>query len=138
VEVFAGSIMENVHLGRADVTADDVKQALDLVGLLETIGNFAGGLETQLTSGGAPLSENQLRRLMLARALVTRPRLLVVDGLLDPLSKEALAQLLPMLKALHTTLLVATCRTSIIDWSDRVIRLSTPHAQLETLEGAAT
>lgn len=137
VEVFAGTIAENVHLGRADVTADDVKQALECVGLLEAVRHFEAGLETKLTSGGAPLSENQLRLLMLARALVTRPQLLAIDGLLDALSEERLERLLPTLAALQCSVVIATGRRSIADWCDRVIRLTSPNPHLETLSGAS-
>jgi ABC-type bacteriocin/lantibiotic exporter with double-glycine peptidase domain len=137
VEVFDGTVAENVHLGRGDVASEDVKQALKCVGLYEAVLRMEKGLETRLTSGGAPLSENQLRLLMLARALVTRPRLWAIDGLLDALSKERLENLLPMLAALPITIIVVTGRRSIAAWCDRVIQLSPDNSRTESLSGAS-
>ncbi|MEQ8791160.1 MAG: ATP-binding cassette domain-containing protein [Pirellulaceae bacterium] len=136
IEVFEGDIAENVHLGRGDVTSEDVKHALECVGLQEAVLRLEKGLETRLTSRGDPLSENQLRLLMLARAMVTRPRLWAIDSLLDALPRQRLEELLPVLASLPTTIIVVTGRRSIADWCDRVIQLTPTEDRQETLTGA--
>lgn len=85
IQIFAGSILENVRMGRDYVPLSDIRYALKAVGLLEEIQDFPDGLATPLETGGAPLSFGQATRLMLARSIVCQPRLLVLDETLDDL-----------------------------------------------------
>ncbi len=127
IEVFDGTIAENVHLGRSEVLDADVQRALRGVGLNEEISRLPEGLATRLTRGtGFPLSESQLRRLMLARSLAARPRFLVIDGLLDGLSGEILDRLAPAIFETGgtMTLVVMTWRRELIDRCDRTLTLS--------------
>lgn len=96
LEVFPGSIVDNVRLGREDLSLADVHDALRRVGLLDELRALPDGLSTLLHPSGRPLSSGQAWRLMLARATVGQPRLLVIDGALDrmdlssPSGQEAL------------------------------------------------
>lgn len=83
IEVFEGSLAENVHLERPNVNTHDVRDALDFVGLLDEVLRLPEGLKTELNATGYPLTPTQLRKLMLARAIVGNPRLLLIDGALD-------------------------------------------------------
>ena len=85
IEVFHASIAENVELGRAGVGEDRVREVLKAVGLWNIVHQLPNGLATLLSTGGYPLSKDQVARLMLARAIAARPRMVVVDGLLDAL-----------------------------------------------------
>ena len=67
-EVFAGSVSDNVRLGRPYVSIADVRTALADVGLLQDVLHLPKQIDTELTSTGHPLASSQLRRLMLARA----------------------------------------------------------------------
>jgi putative ABC transport system ATP-binding protein len=128
IEIFHGTIDENVRLNRPHVTAQDVRQALGAVGLTDEILELPDGLNAILQTNGAPLSTSQALRLMLARAIVGRPRLLLIDGTLDALPDSMLAKLLPRLMGsdrLWTTVIV-TGRQAIIDRCDRVWELSKP------------
>jgi len=124
-EVFNATIEENVHLHRQGVTATEVRGALENVGLLEPVLRFQQGCETVLTSSGAPLSESQRRLLNVARAVVGRPGLLLIDGGLDTLNSEELDRCLAMLTNPDQpwTLLVATSRRDVADRLDRTISL---------------
>ncbi|MCA9138325.1 MAG: ABC transporter ATP-binding protein [Planctomycetales bacterium] len=82
-EIFHGTVTENVNLGRRDLSMQRVRQALTDVDLLESVLSLPGGLSTKLQTGGYPLTRDQQDRLMIARAIVSRPRVLVIDGLLD-------------------------------------------------------
>jgi putative ABC transport system ATP-binding protein len=83
IEVFPGSIVDNVRLGREDLSLADVNDALRRVGLLDELRALPDGLSTLLHPSGRPLSSSQAWRLMIARATVGQPRLLVVDRALD-------------------------------------------------------
>ena len=84
-EIFRGTLSENLSLNRLSVTASDVRAALLAVELWDEALSMPQGLETMLQSGGYPLSSSQAIRLMLARAIATRPRLLLIDQVLDRL-----------------------------------------------------
>ncbi|MGE0394429.1 MAG: peptidase domain-containing ABC transporter [Vicinamibacterales bacterium] len=93
VELFAGTVLENVTLGREHVTYDAVTGALARVGLLDDLLALPGGLNTELHPQGRPLSHRQACRLMVARAIVDNPGLLILDGVLDQLDIEEQARL---------------------------------------------
>ncbi|MGE3508818.1 MAG: peptidase domain-containing ABC transporter [Vicinamibacterales bacterium] len=88
VELFPGSIVDNVRLGREGVSLDQVTAALKAVGLLDELLGLPDGLDSQLHAHGRPLSNRQAGRLMIARAIVGRPRLLILDGALDQIDRQ--------------------------------------------------
>lgn len=91
-DLFQGTLLENLTLGRVKVTASDARAALERVGLLEELRQLPEGLETQLGPAGAPLTGSQLTRLLVARALASSPRLIVVEESLDGLDPAARAR----------------------------------------------
>lgn len=86
VEVFEGSVLDNIRLYDDNISMHEINEVLNALGLLDDFALFEDGLNTKLTSFGAPLSTTQLQRLMLVRAIVTKPDLLIIDGLTDGLS----------------------------------------------------
>ena len=125
VEIFEGSIDENVHLNRPHISAADVREALDLVGLLDEVLQLPAGMNTRLLTGGAPLSTSQALRLMLARAIVGRPRLLVIDGTLDGLPDQIVWSVIRNLTGRQApwTLVITSGRREVIDVCDHRIDL---------------
>ena len=127
VEIFQGTIMENVRMGREVCDSVRVREALESAGLLQELESLPAGLGTPLATGGRPLSGGQAVRLMLARAFAGRPRLLLIDESLDWLDDAVGRD-----QALQTvfdpnapwTLLVATNRPEIWARCDRVMRVS--------------
>jgi ABC-type bacteriocin/lantibiotic exporter with double-glycine peptidase domain len=132
VEIFAGTIDENVHLHRPHISALNVRDALETVGLLDELLKFPEGLNTPLRTDGLPLSSSQASRLMLARAMVGRPRLLLIDGTLDGLPDEVAADVLAKLTrdGGAWTLLIVTGRQAIVEACGRAVSLE-PHASDE-------
>jgi ABC-type bacteriocin/lantibiotic exporter with double-glycine peptidase domain len=126
VEVFPGTLLENVRLG-SDTTPSDVTEALVRVGLEEALLSLPEGVRTELAPGGQPLSRSQALRLMLARAIVRRPDVLVLDEVLDHLDdfdpNGALAHTL-FAPNRPWTLVIATEDRSIAAHCDRVISVS--------------
>ena len=117
VEIFDGTIEQNVDLHRAEISASDVQDALQFVGLAEEIRNLENSLKTELVSGGRPLSATQSARLMIARAIVGRPSLVLIDSLLDGLPKETAEEIISRLHArpMPWSLVVATSRSDYVD-----------------------
>ena len=92
-EIVGGTIIENLRLGSSDIGMEEIQTALSKVGLLEELLHHPEGLNLQLRVEGAPLSGNQRTRLLLARALVQQPKLLLIDELFDGLDADSLNQL---------------------------------------------
>ena len=109
-DAFHASILENVSLGRVSVGTAEVREALDRVGLLEEVQALPDGLATLIRGQGSPLSAGQVRRLAMARAIAGRPRLVVLDEVLDGLAPEAREQAWQAVAEAHGpwTLLVLT------------------------------
>ena len=83
IEIFQGTVEENIRLGITDLDSAELRRILSAVGLLESVENLPRGLQTVLTTGGRPLTTGQSYRLMLARALALRPQVLILDEILD-------------------------------------------------------
>ncbi len=94
IEIVDGTVEENVRMSRSEIPSADVREVLGRVGILDRIRELPDGLGTHLASTGAPLSPGQAGRLMVARAMIGRPRFLVLDDLLDDLDEEAREQVL--------------------------------------------
>ncbi|HEU0124274.1 MAG TPA: ATP-binding cassette domain-containing protein [Bryobacteraceae bacterium] len=82
-EIFHGTVEENLCMGNSQLSSADVRAILRRVGILEVVENLPEGLQTRLTTGGQPLNTGQSLRLMLARALALKPRVLILDEILD-------------------------------------------------------
>ena len=128
-ELVGGTITENIRLGRPDVTLQDIQAALQRVGLLDTLLHLPAGLDTRLNPGGAPLSSSHRSLLMIARAIVGRPRLLLVDETLEGMDVEFLPAMQSLLfdgKRSWTTILV-TRDPDLLAQCDSVIHLGDCH-----------
>ncbi len=82
-QIFEGTVLENMRLGREELMMERAQAALEEVGLLEQVLKMPGGLNTRLATGGAPLSAGQAVQFELARALAHEPRVLLLDECLD-------------------------------------------------------
>ncbi len=125
-EFFRDSLFENVRLGRSDLGRDEVKQALDAVGLLDDVAGLSeDGLDTDLSPSGAPLSAAQGRLLLLARAIAGRPALLILDGILDEMDEATRERVVPALFADDApwTLLVLTGSPNVAALCGRTVAL---------------
>lgn len=126
IEIFPGTVAENVHLERPGISTSDVREALEATGLLEAISRLPDGLETDLTNNGYPLMPDQCRKLMIARAIVGHPTLLLVDKLVDGLSDQDMRRIVDLLTAPSQpwTLVMATGRIEIAEAGTQVHDLS--------------
>jgi ABC-type bacteriocin/lantibiotic exporter with double-glycine peptidase domain len=95
VDIFHGTIEENLCLSTTqEISYTRIREVLAMVGLLEEIYALPDGLQTLLKGQWGPLSRGQVERLMIARALLMEPRLLIIDGALDGIDEAALKPLL--------------------------------------------
>lgn len=80
--LFGGTLEENVTLGRASIGFEDLRWAIRFVELEDEIDRMPHGLETRVEAGDTRYTKSQILRVLVARAIVTRPPLLIFDGTL--------------------------------------------------------
>jgi len=123
--LFSASVRENLTLGRAGVDEDDVREAI-AVAQAEFVYDLPFGLDTRIGEQGLSLSGGQRQRLALARAVLGRPRVLVLDDPLSALDVHTEAQVEEALRRVlaGTTALVVAHRPSTVMLADRVALLA--------------
>ena len=132
LEVFEGTVDENIRMGREGLGSDRVNQIINLLGLGEIVSNLEDGLLTKLSISGYPLAQGKTIRIVLARTFIASPGIVFIDGLLDRLSDEDLLDVLKRLDAFdgETTVVISTGRKVIADWADQQLDISTPNWEL--------
>lgn len=119
------SVFNNVTLGDPELDRDDVEQALAQADALEFVQAMEQGLDTPVGEKGGRLSGGQRQRLAIARALVRRPKLLILDEAtsnLDEASARAVLATVEHLKG-RLTLLAVTHQEPLLELADRVYRI---------------
>lgn len=123
--LFRMSILGNIRYGRTDATDEEIRDAASLAGLDPVIARLDEGLDTMVGERGVELSLGERQRVLLARAFVARPTVLVLDEAtanLDFRTEAAVKEALGRLAEGRTTLLIAH-RPSMLTDVDRVIVL---------------
>ena len=123
--LFAGTVADNVRYGRADAAAEAVKAALVDANALEFVMDLPDALSTPLGESGVGLSGGQRQRLAIARALVTKPSVLLMDeatSALDAQSEDLIRNTIAGLGGRCTVLIIAH-RLSTVIQADRILVL---------------
>ncbi|MCB0418715.1 MAG: ATP-binding cassette domain-containing protein [Bdellovibrionales bacterium] len=123
-DLFEGSLAENVRFGNVDLGKDEVRAVLKKVGLGEILARHSEDLDLKISGSGEPLSVGQARRVALARALASYPRVIVLDEWLDGMDKETTDLVVSLLFKLESTVVVFTSRQDIADRFSKVIELN--------------
>jgi ABC-type multidrug transport system fused ATPase/permease subunit len=128
VAIAAGTVRENIALGYpSEVATDDlVIDALKVAHLDKFVADLPNGLDTQVGERGARISGGQRQRLGIARAMFTRPNLLVLDEATSSLDGETEASIADAINALRglTTVVMIAHRLSTVRNADMVVYLS--------------
>lgn len=121
--LFSGSILDNLRWGNKDATLEECEHACKLACADEFIQRFPNGYETHIEQGGNNVSGGQKQRLCIARALLKKPKVLIlddstsaVDTATDAKIRKAFAEEIP-----NTTKLIIAQRISSVQNADRII-----------------
>ena len=124
IEIIEGTLLDNVLLGREDIERAEVEKSLNALGLLEKLRyQFGKTLSLSLSEAGSPLSKTQQHLLMLTRATIHQPSLLIIDSFLDELDEKTLDFVLTYLFEIKTTVLIFTKKLHIASRCERVIEM---------------
>jgi ATP-binding cassette subfamily C protein len=118
-QILSGSIFHNITAG-ANLTREDAMAAAQLAGFDKDIESMPMGLDTFLSEGAATLSGGQRQRLMIARAVVRRPRFLIFDEATSALDNETQAIVSQGIERLAATRIVIAHRLSTIIKADKI------------------
>ena len=123
--LFTGSIIDNLHWGSPDADESEIYQALKITDSMSIIENCTGGLNCLIGQGGVNLSGGQKQRLSLARALLKKPKILILDDCTSALDATTEANVLQALRkyAEGITVLLVSQRISTVRRADKILCL---------------
>lgn len=123
--LFHGTIRENILWGNEDASEEEIRQALQDAQAWEIVQGKEKGLETEIEQGGRNLSGGQKQRLTIARALVRRPDILILDDSTSALDYATDAKLRQAIRSLdyQPTVFLVSQRTSSIQYANLIIVL---------------
>ena len=125
--LFAGTIKENLLWGKADATEAEIYEALDIAQAREFVDKKDGGIDAIIEQGGRNLSGGQRQRLNIARAVIRKPEILILDDSSSALDYATDAKLRKSLKSIsdngNTTVIIVAQRATAIMHADSIIVL---------------
>ncbi|HNP53908.1 MAG TPA: ABC transporter ATP-binding protein [Ferruginibacter sp.] len=124
-DIFKGSLQENISMGFGGITAHEIMELADGIGLKKYIAGLPNGLDTPLQSDGTRLSKKIVQKILLMRALVHQPRLLLLEEPLEGIEDEPRRKILHYLfeQTKQQTMIISSNDPEIASKCDRVIYL---------------
>ena len=121
--LFSGTISENLRWGNANATEDEIKEACRMACADEFIERFPDKYDTYIEQGGANVSGGQKQRLCIARALLKKPKVLILDDSTSAVDTHTDAKIRKALKDYipATTKIIIAQRTASVEDADRII-----------------
>lgn len=122
--LFNGSVRDNMKWGRYDASDDEIDEALRLAEAYDFVHEMKGGLDAEIEENGRNLSGGQRQRLSIARALIRRPDILILDDTLSALDYQTERRVRDNLSSMpEMTVITVSQRTGSLRAMDRIIVL---------------
>jgi len=123
-DIFEGTILENLTVGRTGITVDEVNDVLTDLGLMDTLRRMEHGLETKLIPNGKRLSKSVVRRILIARSFLGNPKMILMDDPTSGLDRESQQAVINTLKKLkNTTVVIASADPIVQECATRIIKM---------------
>lgn len=127
--IFNGTIKDNICFGRQDYSDEDVFAAAELANAHEFIKNTKDGYQTIVGDSGIKLSGGQRQRIAIARAMLRRPQILILDeatSSLDNISEQSIQDAINRISK-HTTILIIAHRLSTVQKANKILVIDHGH-----------
>ncbi len=121
--LFQGDIYSNIVISAPNLTLDDAWKAAELAGIADDIREMPMGMHTVISEGQGSISGGQKQRLMIARAVAHKPRILIFDEATSALDNKTQKQVSDALDGLKCTRIIIAHRLSTIKHCDRILVL---------------
>ena len=121
--LFSGTIRENLRWGNKEATDEELVQACQMACADEFISQFPDGYDTYIEQGGANVSGGQKQRLCIARALLKKPKILILDDSTSAVDTRTDARIRKAMKEYipETTKIIIAQRTASVEDADRIL-----------------
>lgn len=120
-KLFQGDIYSNIVISAPELSLDDAWEAAEMAGIADDIRAMPMGMHTLISEGGGGISGGQRQRLMIARAIAPRPRILMLDEATSALDNVTQKKVSDSLERLGSTRIVIAHRLSTIRHCDRIL-----------------
>ncbi len=123
--LFSGTIKENILMGRKDATDEEVQEALESSAAIDFIKDFPDGVDTVIGEKGVGISEGQAQRIAIARALVRKAPVLILDEATSSLDESTELRVLEGIRKWSPTptCLLITHRRSVLQYCDKEVQI---------------
>ena len=118
-----GTIRENLMMQPRPVTEEKIWETLEKVKIADTVRNYPNGLDTEIGMTGASMSGGQMQKLLIARAIISEPKMLIFDEATSALDNISQKEVKEALDTMNCTRIVVAHRLSTVKDCDRLILL---------------
>lgn len=125
-ELLDGTLLENIKVGRPHISIDEIIAAIECAGLHDYVAGLPEGINTKLVGGGRRVPGSVARKIIIARAIVGSPRLLLLDDFLMGVERKEKQRIMDVLlnASKERTIVVVSNDPFIMETCDRVVFLS--------------
>lgn len=121
--LFSGTVRENLQWGKANASEQECIEALEIAQALDFVEALPNKLDTEIFEGGKNFSGGQKQRLAIARAVIAKSNILILDDSLSALDYQTDLQLRTALKGIDSTLIIISQRLKSIEDADQILVL---------------
>jgi ABC-type multidrug transport system fused ATPase/permease subunit len=121
--IFEGSLLDNIAMNRSSVSYEDVRWALEKAGLTTYVNKLAEGVHTHIGAEGKKMSDSVSQKVLFARAIVSRPKLLIVKDTLPDMCRTDRTKLIEFMTAADApwTLIAVSNDPTLLSRCNRVL-----------------
>lgn len=121
-DIFEGTVLDNVAVGKPQVSVSDAIEAIQMVGLQDKVNMLPNGMNTHIISGGKGFSSSFVNKLILARCLVKKPKLMILNDFFNSFQRSEKEKLIKLVMDMSIcTVVVVSNDPAVMSACDRVI-----------------
>lgn len=121
-DIFDGSILDNITIGKPQVSVSDAVEAIKMVGLQDKVNSLPNGMNTHILSGGKGFSNSFVNKLILARCMVKKPKLMILNDYFNNFQRSEKDRLIDVITEMSTCTVIAVSNDpAVMQAYDRIV-----------------